>query len=69
VATGPKTETTVAYTTPDQGPLLGPSFLTKWRRSGARWPAEVAEAEQPAFEAALLAHPQWALPPGESGSG
>ena len=58
VGTGPKSETTVAYAR-REGTLLGLEFLEKWRRSSKRWPDWVPEAERAAFEASLLAHPQW----------
>jgi queuine tRNA-ribosyltransferase len=59
VGTGPKAETTVAIPRPDGRPLLGRAFLEKWRRSSARWPAGLPEAERAAVEAALFGHPQW----------
>ncbi len=64
VGTGPKTETTVAWTCPpadvaDVRALLGPAFLEKWARSSKRWPDWVEPDERAAYEARLHAHPQW----------
>ncbi len=59
VATGPKTETTVAWTQPGPGALFGSALLEKWRRSGARWPADVPESARAAFTQAIEQHPQW----------
>jgi queuine tRNA-ribosyltransferase len=56
--TGPKAQTTIATTRPNAA-MLGTEFLDKWRRSSARWPAGLPEAERAAVEAALLAHRQW----------
>jgi queuine tRNA-ribosyltransferase len=60
-ATGPKSETTIAFTHPEDaapGQLLGPDWLDRWRRSSARWPPEVDAAGDDArstFEARLVA--------------
>jgi queuine tRNA-ribosyltransferase len=65
-ATGPKTETTVAFTHPDDaapGQLLDRAWLDRWSASSARWPEEVrrggAEAMS-AYEQRLRGHPQFA---------
>jgi queuine tRNA-ribosyltransferase len=58
--TGPKTETTAAYTHAEDArvPLLGPEWLRKWEKSSARLPAEVA-ADPAAYEARIREHLQW----------
>lgn len=63
VPTGPKAATTIARTRPFAG-MYGQEFLATWRRSSRRWPGDVLEDARPAFEAELLAHPQWAGLPG-----
>ena len=59
-ATGPKSETTIAWTRPDLGPLLGRDFLAKWQISSAPWPPDLDPDDRAAFSARLSAHPQWA---------
>ncbi len=62
-AVGVKEATTVALTpaaVPLRGSryaLLGPEWLEKWNRSGAKYPEGVTERE--AFEALIVGHPQW----------
>ncbi len=61
-STGEKLETTIALTPaalPTRHDLLGAEWLEKWGRSGAKFPAEIAASEQPAFERVILAHPQF----------
>jgi queuine tRNA-ribosyltransferase len=58
-ATGPKEETTIAYTHATMGPLCGRAFLEKWERSSARWPGGVRVEEQGRLQQALFAHAQW----------
>lgn len=63
-AVGVKEATTVALTpaaVPLHGhryALLGPEWLEKWKRSGAKFPEGIADRE--AFEALIVGHPQWA---------
>ena len=40
--------------------LLGLEWLTKWKRSGVKFPAEIPEEGQGAFEQIILQHPQFA---------
>ena len=57
-----RAETTVALAAraPDaRHELLGLDWLAKWTRSEAKIPAWVQANEQPAFEAAILGHPQF----------
>jgi queuine tRNA-ribosyltransferase len=59
---GDRAETTVALSAraPDAGhEFLGPDWLAKWNRSGAKVPAWVRPNEQSVFEAAILGHPQF----------
>jgi queuine tRNA-ribosyltransferase len=67
VSTGPKAETTVAYTHPSclsvagvaAAPLLDRQWLDRWDRSGARYPADVAPDAQADFARQICAHPQF----------
>ncbi len=65
-ATGPKSETTVALTpvaaaapASARYDFLSGDWLGKWGRSGAKFPAGISSEEQPAFEVAILSHPQF----------
>ncbi len=67
VGTGPKADTTLAFTRPKGAeqhpaapPLLGPDWLARWRRSISKFPSHLAEAERPAFEKNMESHPQFA---------
>lgn len=66
VGTGPKASTTVAFTridettTPHPARLLGPDFLTRWRRSHSQFPATLPEPDRRAFARAIETHPQFA---------
>ena len=68
--TGPKATTTIAFSRIDESntahpavaTLLGPEWLGRWRRSHAKFPADLAAADQPAFEALIEAHPQFSRP-------
>jgi queuine tRNA-ribosyltransferase len=58
-----KTDTTVALSpaaarvmVPGRFDLLGAEWLAKWSRSGAKYPADIAPAQQSEFEQALRAH-------------
>ncbi len=68
VGTGPKATTTVAFTRldgrndgPDSPRLLGPDWLARWRRSGSKYPAGLAETERVAFERRVEGHAQFFL--------
>ncbi|HEX8280040.1 MAG TPA: tRNA guanosine(34) transglycosylase Tgt, partial [Chthoniobacterales bacterium] len=63
---GDKEETTIAFTPAalDRGrgrhhELLGASWLAKWHRSGAKFPAEVESDDRRSFEQRILEHPQF----------
>ncbi len=62
VATGPKASTTIACVEKPEGNmrLLGADWLARWRRSGAKFPADLPEAERRAFERSIETHPQFA---------
>jgi len=67
VGTGPKATTTVAFThrnsasdDPAAPRLLGTDWLARWRRSDAKYPAGLSEAQQAAFEQRIERHPQFA---------
>jgi queuine tRNA-ribosyltransferase len=47
---------------PTRHELLGGDWLARWERSQARFPSDVAEADRPAFEAAIREHPQFRVP-------
>ncbi|MEO6054941.1 MAG: tRNA guanosine(34) transglycosylase Tgt [Chthoniobacterales bacterium] len=62
---GEKVETTIAFT-PEAQPhiaqhfeILGDEWLTKWKRSGAKFPVEISEEAHPAFEKIILEHAQF----------
>ena len=70
-ATDDKPESTIAFTplALDQGharrhALLGADWLTRWKRSGARYPSDLPEAERGVFEQAILRHEQFLGLPG-----
>jgi queuine tRNA-ribosyltransferase len=67
VGTGPKADTTLAFTRADgalqhpAGPkLLGAEWLGRWRRSGSKYPPGMTEEEKPTFERRIESHPQFA---------
>lgn len=67
---GEKAETTIALTPMASGmmpvgrySILSGDWLEKWKRSGAQFPAGLVENERPAFEQAILNHPQFAALP------
>jgi queuine tRNA-ribosyltransferase len=71
VGTGPKPETTLAFTHTDGASrhplaptLLGKSWLGRWSRSHARYPAELPDCDKPAYDTSIRQHPQFrtALP-------
>jgi queuine tRNA-ribosyltransferase len=66
IGTGPKSETTIAFTSatgakdhPLSPRLLGHSWLTRWRRSDAKFPATVRHQERPVLEKLIETHPQF----------
>ena len=66
VGTGPKSDTTLAFTRadgasshPGKPALLGRDWLARWRRSQSKFPAGLPEAEKPAFEERIEAHAQF----------
>ena len=66
VGSGPKSETTVAFNRatgaqdhPLSPRLLGRGWLARWRRSGTKFPATLAEAERPQFEKSIESHGQF----------
>ena len=69
IGTGPKASTTVAFThldgrntDPAAPKLLGAEWLTRWRRSGSKYPPGLEESQKAAFEQSFEAHPQFAPP-------
>ena len=68
IGTGPKAHTTIAFTRatgaanhPLAPRLLGNQWLTRWKRSGAKFPITLPEKEQPHFENLVENHQQFAL--------
>jgi queuine tRNA-ribosyltransferase len=66
VGTGPKTETTIAFTRADGAtlhpmtpPLLDQKWLARWRRSDAKFPATIATDEQARFATLIESHRQF----------
>jgi queuine tRNA-ribosyltransferase len=66
VGTGPKSDTTIAFTTangagdhPLAPRLLGKGWLTRWRRSGAKFPTTLSNEERPRFEKLIETHHQF----------
>ena len=66
VSTGPRAATTVALTQWNgarawaEGPkLLGEEWLTRWRRSDAKFPASLAVEARAEFERRIEGHPQF----------
>ncbi len=61
-STGDKTETTIALTPQavrDDLDLLSSDWLAKWKRSTARFPADVPHSEHSAWEKVILDHAQF----------
>jgi queuine tRNA-ribosyltransferase len=63
---GPKSDTTIAFTTaqgvldhPASPRLLGADWLTRWRRSGAKLPADLSDEARADFETLIEGHPQF----------
>jgi queuine tRNA-ribosyltransferase len=68
VGTGPKADTTVAFTRAAPGfarspapALLGDAWLARWRRSDSRTPASLSPEARAALEKQIEAHPQFGL--------
>ncbi|WP_438481708.1 tRNA guanosine(34) transglycosylase Tgt [Oleiharenicola lentus] len=66
VGTGPKADTTLAFTRaegatrhPRSPGLLGEEWLGRWNRSISKFPAGLAESEKAAFAARIEGHPQF----------
>jgi queuine tRNA-ribosyltransferase len=66
IATGPKEATTIAFTRatgarehPLSPQLLGQQWLTRWRRSHAKFPTTLAHEEREHFEKLIETHPQF----------
>ena len=64
--TGPKSDTTIAFATaqgarehPASPRLLGPDWLTRWRRSGAKFPPSLSSVARADFEKAVESHRQF----------
>jgi queuine tRNA-ribosyltransferase len=64
--TGPKTDTTIAFTSargakdhPLSPRLLGQPWLARWRRSGAKFPATLGDEDRPHFEKLIETHRQF----------
>lgn len=72
IGTGPKEATTIAFTRatgakehPLSPRLLGQQWLTRWRRSHAKFPTALAHEERAAFAKLIETHPQFYGEPGE----
>ena len=66
VGTGPKSDTTIAFTRADGAsehplspPLLGQAWLRRWRRSDAKFPATLSNEARSHFENLIEKHPQF----------
>jgi queuine tRNA-ribosyltransferase len=66
VGTGPKADTTIAFTRaagagnhPSSPRLLGQEWLTRWRRSGSKFPTTLASEDRPHFEKLIETHRQF----------
>ena len=67
ISTGPKADTTVGFTRaagatkhPLAPRLLGAEWLTRWRRSGSKYPSNLPVDQRPQFEQRIESHPQFA---------
>jgi queuine tRNA-ribosyltransferase len=62
-ATGPKSETTIAYHHFPEEPadLLDLEWLRRWERSDARYPTGLSEKDQKEWNEAVRGHPQFKL--------
>ncbi len=66
-ATDAKVESTIAFTpealtrgTASRHDILGAVWLSRWKRSQARYPSDIEESGYAAFESLILSHPQFA---------
>jgi queuine tRNA-ribosyltransferase len=66
VGTGPKSDTTIAFTRaagarthPLSPQLLGQEWLARWRRSGSKFPTTLSKEERPNFEKVIETHRQF----------
>jgi len=66
VGTGPKSDTTIAFTRakgagdhPLSPRLLGQEWLARWRRSGSKFPTTLSDKERPHFEKLIENHQQF----------
>jgi queuine tRNA-ribosyltransferase len=66
VGTGPKPDTTIAFTTakgagdhPLSPRLLGEGWLRRWRRSGAKFPTTFSNEQRSHFEKLIENHHQF----------
>ncbi|MPZ78393.1 MAG: tRNA guanosine(34) transglycosylase Tgt [Deltaproteobacteria bacterium] len=66
IGTGPKPDTTIAFTRakgagdhPQSPRLLGQEWLTRWRRSGSKFPMNLSIEERPHFERLIETHQQF----------
>jgi queuine tRNA-ribosyltransferase len=64
--TGPKSETTITFTTedghadhPSSPRLLGKEWLARWRRSGAKFPVLISNEDKLKLEKLIESHPQF----------
>jgi len=66
IGTGPKSDTTIAFTRatgarnhPLSPRLLGREWLARWRRSGSKFPTTLSNEERPHFEELIETHRQF----------
>jgi queuine tRNA-ribosyltransferase len=72
VGTGPKADTTLAFTQlsaarahPASPRLLGSEWLARWQRSGSKFPAGLPIEERAAFEQGIWKNPQFSPESGQ----
>jgi queuine tRNA-ribosyltransferase len=65
-AIGPKTSTTIAFSTaaaafahPLAPALLGREWFARWKRSHSKYPLDLPDEHKPAFEKQMEGHPQF----------
>jgi len=68
VGTGPKSDTTIAFTRatgarthPLSPRLLGQEWLARWRRSGSKFPTTLSTEDRPHFEKVIETHRQFLI--------
>ncbi|BDA79085.1 hypothetical protein LPTSP3_g20150 [Leptospira kobayashii] len=64
VGSGPKSETTIAYSRSPEGigekeGLLGKEWIGRWERSDARYPVDLGEGNKADWDKRILTHPQF----------